>query len=90
MTRSPPRARTLLAAFSVANVSPSRNPQNLWSYPACVSVICRRMLHWCVGVRIESTGMAPRKAAYVASSHGLPPGSTRGAIPGMVAGPWRD
>ena len=68
----------------------SRNTQNLWPYPACVSVICRRMLHWCVGVRIESTGMAPQKAADVASSHGLPSGSTCGAIPGMVAGPWRD
>ena len=74
MTRSSSAARTLLATFSVINVFAIENTQNLWPYPACVSVICRRMLHGCVGVRIEFAGMAPRKAAAVASSHGLPHG----------------
>ena len=31
-----------------------------------------------------------RKATGMAASHGLPSSSTRGALPGMVAGPWRD
>src|ERR1039458_2232843 len=76
----PRRARTLLAAFSVISVFVIKKHAEFTPYPACVSVICGRMLHWCVGVRIESAGMAPRKAAEVASSHGLPSGSTCGAF----------
>jgi hypothetical protein len=41
------------------------NTQNLRPYPACVSVICRRMFHWFASARSTSS-------TYAASSKGSP------------------
>jgi hypothetical protein len=65
--------------------------QDLWSHSPCFSAFClRRFDERSAAIDIEPAAMASRKTYEVASSHGLPSGSSSRAFPGLVAESWRD